>query len=249
MILMERGLHSPVTAGKRLADAPGNSVLEALENSQHGGRLSPRITSASLHGNHGDIPGKGKFEIDSLFGTHHGSENSSSAEISSSESRKKMSHYSEVSQESDVNSDVEVGCPSHRSPSQHKENNKGTHLILLRFIRFVLLYSNAADYNIIIILIAILSLSQLKTEIKLNNNYHHFYTTTDSNHLKLNYFSVVIIPARQQLLLLLPLLLLLLLLLLDNNVITTIIIIICRQIIIIATTTIIVRQNYYEYKC
>ncbi|XP_034430892.1 homeobox even-skipped homolog protein 2 [Hippoglossus hippoglossus] len=125
MILMERGLHSPVAAGKRLADAPGNSVLEALENSQHGGRLSPRITSASLHGNLGDIPGKGKFEIDSLYGTHHGSENSSSAEISSSESRKKMSLYSEVSQESDVNSDVEVGCPSHRSPSQHKENNKG----------------------------------------------------------------------------------------------------------------------------
>lgn len=124
MILMERGLHSPV-AGKRLADTPGNSVLEALENSQHGGRLSPRITSASLHGNLGDIPTKSKFEIDSLFGTHHNSENSSSAEISSSESRKKMSIYSEVSQESDINSDVEVGCPAHRSPSQHKENNKG----------------------------------------------------------------------------------------------------------------------------
>uniref|UniRef100_A0A3P8V014 Even-skipped homeobox 2 n=1 Tax=Cynoglossus semilaevis TaxID=244447 RepID=A0A3P8V014_CYNSE len=124
MILMERGLHSPV-AGKRLSDPPGNSVLEALENSQHGGRLSPRITS-SLHGNLGDIPTKGKFEIESLFGTqHHSSDNSSSAEISSSESRKKMSLYSEVSQESDINSDVEVGCPSHRSPSQHKENNKG----------------------------------------------------------------------------------------------------------------------------
>uniref|UniRef100_A0A087Y7J7 Even-skipped homeobox 2 n=1 Tax=Poecilia formosa TaxID=48698 RepID=A0A087Y7J7_POEFO len=126
MILMERGLHSPV-AGKRLGDAPGNSVLEALENSQHGGRLSPRITSASLHGNLGDIPTKGKFEIESLFGTHHGSENASSAEISSSESRKKMSLYSEVSQESDINSDVEVGCPAHRSPSQHKENNKGVY--------------------------------------------------------------------------------------------------------------------------
>ena len=125
MILMERGLHSPVAA-KRLADTPGNSVLEALENSQHGGRLSPRITSASLHGNLGDIPAKGKFEIDSLFGAHHGSENSSSAEISSSESRKKMSLYSEVSPDSDINSDVEVGCPAHRSPSQHKENNKGT---------------------------------------------------------------------------------------------------------------------------
>ena len=35
MILMERGLHSPVSAGKRLADAPGNSVLEALEKSAH----------------------------------------------------------------------------------------------------------------------------------------------------------------------------------------------------------------------
>uniref|UniRef100_A0A3Q3FPI3 Even-skipped homeobox 2 n=1 Tax=Labrus bergylta TaxID=56723 RepID=A0A3Q3FPI3_9LABR len=125
MILMERGLHSPV-AGKRLADGtPGNSVLEALENSQHSGRLSPRITSAQLHGNLGDIPTKSKFEIDSLFGTHHNSENNSSAEISSSESRKKMSLYSEVSPDSDINSDVEVGCPSHRSPSQHKENNKG----------------------------------------------------------------------------------------------------------------------------
>ncbi|XP_013856570.1 homeobox even-skipped homolog protein 2, partial [Austrofundulus limnaeus] len=124
MILMERGLHSPV-AGKRLADAPGNSVLEALENSQHGGRLSPRITSASLHGSLGDVPTKGKFEIDSLFGTHHGSESNPGPEISSSESRKKMSLYSEVSQESDINSDVEVGCPAHRSPSQHKENNKG----------------------------------------------------------------------------------------------------------------------------
>ncbi|KAK5861022.1 hypothetical protein PBY51_022452 [Eleginops maclovinus] len=124
MILMERGLHSPV-AGKRLSDTPGNSVLEALENSQHSGRLSPRITSASLHGNLGDIPTKSKFEIDSLFGSHHNSENTSSAEISSSESRKKMSLYSEVSPDSDINSDVEVGCPSHRSPSQHKENNKG----------------------------------------------------------------------------------------------------------------------------
>ncbi|KAF7668781.1 hypothetical protein LDENG_00284250 [Lucifuga dentata] len=124
MILMERSLHSPVT-GKRLSDTPGNSVLEALENSQHSGRLSPRITSASLHGNLGDIPTKGKFEIDSLFGTHHNSENNSSAEISSSENRKKMSLYSEVSPESDINSDVEVGCTAHRSPSQHKENNKG----------------------------------------------------------------------------------------------------------------------------
>ncbi|KAJ0070412.1 hypothetical protein NL108_007726, partial [Boleophthalmus pectinirostris] len=120
MILMERGLHSPV-AGKRLTDTPGNSVLEALENSQHSGRLSPRITSASLHGNLGDIPSKGKFEIDSLFGSHHSNDNGS-ADISASENRKKMSLYSEVSQESDINSDVEVGCPAHRSPSQHKEN-------------------------------------------------------------------------------------------------------------------------------
>ena len=125
MILMERGLHSPI-AGKRLSDAAGNSVLEALENSQHGGRLSPRITSASLHGSHSDVPSKGsKFEIDSLFGPHHNNENSSSADITSSENRKKMSLYPEVSQDSDINSDVEVGCPSHRSPSQHKENNKG----------------------------------------------------------------------------------------------------------------------------
>ncbi|XP_077393544.1 homeobox even-skipped homolog protein 2 [Festucalex cinctus] len=124
MILMERGLHSPVAA-KRLADSAGNSVLEALENSQHGGRLSPRITSASLHGSLADMPSKGKFEIDSLFGSHQGSEHSPAADISSSESRKKMSIYSEVSQESDINSDVEVGCPTHRSPSQHKENNKG----------------------------------------------------------------------------------------------------------------------------
>lgn len=137
MILMERGLHSPV-AGKRLSDTPGNSVLEALENSQHSGRLSPRITSASLHGNLGDISTKSKFEIDSLFGSHHNSENTSSAEISSSESRKKMSLYSEVSPDSDINSDVEVGCPSHRSPSQHKENNKGK-ITLFQYLSFLFL--------------------------------------------------------------------------------------------------------------
>lgn len=131
---MERGLHSPVS-GKRLSDAPGNSVLEALENSQHSGRLSPRITSASLHGNLGDIPAKGKFEIESLFGSHHNSENSPSAEISSSESRKKMSLYSEVSPDSDINSDVEVGCNTHRSPSQHKENSKGSVLFIFSFLR------------------------------------------------------------------------------------------------------------------
>ncbi|CAB1346923.1 unnamed protein product [Coregonus sp. 'balchen'] len=71
MVLMERGLHGPVS-GKRLSnlsDSAGNSVLEALENSQHSGRVSPRITSASLHGSLGDIPTKGKFEMDSLFVT------------------------------------------------------------------------------------------------------------------------------------------------------------------------------------
>ncbi|XP_060784779.1 homeobox even-skipped homolog protein 2 [Neoarius graeffei] len=128
MILMERGLHSPVS-GKRLpnlSESNGNAVLEALENSQHAGRLSPRITSASLHASLGDVPSKGKFEIDSLFGNHHASDNSSSAEISSSENRKKANLYPEVSTDSEMNSDVEVGCPSHRSPnsvSTHKENN------------------------------------------------------------------------------------------------------------------------------
>lgn len=128
MILMERGLHSPVS-GKRLpnlSESNGNAVLEALENSQHAGRLSPRITSASLHASLADVPSKGKFEIDSLFGNHHASDNSSPAEISSSENRKKSNLYPEVSTDSEMNSDVEVGCPSHRSPSsvsQHKENN------------------------------------------------------------------------------------------------------------------------------
>lgn len=125
MILMERGLHSPVP-GKRLpnlSDSNGNAVLEALEN-QHAGRLSPRIPT-SLHDRLGEVPSKGKFEIDSLFG-HHTNDNTTSAEISSSENRKKPSLYPEVSTDSDMNSDVEVGCPSHRSPnsvSQHKENN------------------------------------------------------------------------------------------------------------------------------
>lgn len=128
MILMERGLHSPVAAKRlpNLSESNGNAVLEALENSQHAGRLSPRITSATLHASLGDVPSKGKFEIDSLFGNHHTSDNSSSAEISSSENRNKPSLYPEVSTDSEMNSDVEVGCPSHRSPnsvSQHKENN------------------------------------------------------------------------------------------------------------------------------
>ncbi|XP_053926507.1 homeobox even-skipped homolog protein 2 [Cuculus canorus] len=134
MILMERGLHSP-TAGKRLSnlsDSAGNAVLEALENSPHSGRLSPRLTAASLHSAIGDISTKGKFEIDTLFNLQHpSSESAVSSEIPPSESRKKISLYSEVAQEADMNSDVEVGCSALRSPasltsSQLKENsNKG----------------------------------------------------------------------------------------------------------------------------
>ncbi|NXH21620.1 EVX2 protein, partial [Bucco capensis] len=134
MILMERGLHSP-TAGKRLSnlsDSAGNAVLEALENSPHSGRLSPRLTAASLHSAIGDISAKGKFEIDTLFNLQHpSSETTVSSEIPPSESRKKISLYSEVAQEADMNSDVEVGCSALRSPasltaSQLKENsNKG----------------------------------------------------------------------------------------------------------------------------
>ncbi|NXL86297.1 EVX2 protein, partial [Alectura lathami] len=131
MILMERGLHSP-TAGKRLSnlsDSAGNAVLEALENSQHSGRLSPRLTSSSLHGAIGDISAKGKFEIDTLFNLQHpSSESTVSSEIPPSESRKKISLYPEVAQEADMNSDVEVGCSALRSPaslpsSQLKENS------------------------------------------------------------------------------------------------------------------------------
>ncbi|XP_075462899.1 homeobox even-skipped homolog protein 2 isoform X1 [Ascaphus truei] len=131
MILMERGLHSPTT-GKRLSnlsDSAGNAVLEALENAHHSARLSPRLTSSSMHGSIGDIPSKGKFEIDTLFSIpHHNSESHSTSEIPSSESRKKISQYSEVSQEADMNSDVEVGCSALRSPnslssSQLKESN------------------------------------------------------------------------------------------------------------------------------
>ncbi|NXO97992.1 EVX2 protein, partial [Certhia brachydactyla] len=131
MILMERGLHSP-TAGKRLSnlsDSAGNAVLEALENSPHSGRLSPRLTAASLHSAIGDISTKGKFEIDTLFNLQHpSSESTVSSEIPPSESRKKISLYSEVAQEADMNSDVEVGCSALRSPasltsSQLKENS------------------------------------------------------------------------------------------------------------------------------
>lgn len=134
MILMERGLHSPA-AGKRLSnlsDSAGNAVLEALENSPHSGRLSPRLTAASLHSAIGDISAKGKFEIDTLFNLQHpSSENTVSSEIPPAESRKKISLYSEVAQEAEMNSDVEVGCSALRSPasltsSQLKENsNKG----------------------------------------------------------------------------------------------------------------------------
>ncbi|ELW64141.1 Homeobox even-skipped like protein 2 [Tupaia chinensis] len=132
MILMERGLHSP-TAGKRfsnLSDSAGNAVLEALENSQHPARLSPRLPSTPLHGALGDLPAKGKFEIDTLFNLQHpGSESTVSSEIASAaESRKKPGHYSEAAAEADMSSDVEVGCSALRSPgglgaAPLKENN------------------------------------------------------------------------------------------------------------------------------
>lgn len=132
MILMERGLHSP-TAGKRfsnLSDSAGNAVLEALENSQHPARLSPRLPSAPLHSSLGDIPAKGKFEIDTLFNLQHpGSESTVSSEIASAaEGRKKPGHFSEAAAEADMSSDVEVGCSALRSPgglgaAPLKENN------------------------------------------------------------------------------------------------------------------------------
>lgn len=129
---MERGLHSP-TAGKRfsnLSDSAGNAVLEALENSQHPARLSPRLPSAPLHSALGDLPAKGKFEIDTLFNLQHpGSESTVSSEIASAaEGRKKPGHYSEAAAEADMSSDVEVGCSALRSPgglaaAPLKENN------------------------------------------------------------------------------------------------------------------------------
>lgn len=132
MILMERGLHSP-TAGKRfssLSDSAGTAVLEALENSQHPARLSPRLPSAPLHSALGDLPAKGKFEIDTLFNLQHpGSESTVSSEIASAaEGRKKPGHYSEAAPEADMTSDVEVGCSALRSPgglgaAPLKENN------------------------------------------------------------------------------------------------------------------------------
>ncbi|XP_043550506.1 homeobox even-skipped homolog protein 2 isoform X2 [Chiloscyllium plagiosum] len=131
IILMERGLHSP--AGKKvsnLSDSAGNAVEEALENSHHSGRLSPRPTSASLHNTIGDTTTNGKFEIDHLFHHQHSSDSTSSSEISSSETRKKFSLYSELAsreKEADMNSDVDVGCSTLRSPAgvsttQLKEN-------------------------------------------------------------------------------------------------------------------------------
>ncbi|KFO22387.1 Homeobox even-skipped like protein 2 [Fukomys damarensis] len=61
-----------------------SAVLEALENSQHPARLSPRLSSAPLHGALGDLPAKGKFEIDTLFNLQHpGSESTVSSEITS----------------------------------------------------------------------------------------------------------------------------------------------------------------------
>lgn len=137
---MERGLHSP--AAKRisnLSDSAGNAVEEALENSHHSGRLSPRPTSASLHNSIGDTPTNGKFEIDNLFHHQHSSDSTSSSEISSSESRKKYSLYPELGsreKEAEMNSDVDVGCSTLRSPAgvsttQLKENtNKGKHLFV-----------------------------------------------------------------------------------------------------------------------
>lgn len=133
---MERGLHSP-TAAKRfsnLSDSAGNAVLEALENSQHPARLSPRLPSAPLHGALGDLPAKGKFEIDTLFNLQHpGSESSVSSEIATAaaaaEGRKKPGHYSDAAAEADMSSDVEVGCSALRSPgglgaaAPLKENN------------------------------------------------------------------------------------------------------------------------------
>ncbi|KAJ1188068.1 hypothetical protein NDU88_004833 [Pleurodeles waltl] len=132
MVLMERGLQSPTTVKRLsgLSDSTGNAVLEALENAHHGSRLSPRLTSASMHGALGDIQGKGKFEIDSLFSLSHQNGGSpAGSDMGSADHRKKHGHYSEVGQDSDMSSDVEVGCSSMRSPGsmhggQLKENNK-----------------------------------------------------------------------------------------------------------------------------
>lgn len=146
MILMERGLHSPTT-GKRLSnlsDSAGNAVLEALENAHHTGRLSPRLTSSSMHGSIGDLPSKGKFEIDTLFGISHPNGEAAS-EISGSDRGKKINHqYSEVASEADMNSDVEVGCSALRSPSSQLKDtlSKGNPLqIHLSFTILLIIYS------------------------------------------------------------------------------------------------------------
>ncbi|KAM8933775.1 homeobox even-skipped homolog protein 2 [Pelodytes ibericus] len=127
MILMERGLHSPTT-GKRLSnlsDSAGNAVLEALENTHHTAHLSPRLTSSSLHGSIGDIPSKGKFEIDTLFSIPHpNSESNSVPDIPGSQRGKKISQYSEVAPEADMSSDVEVGCSALRSPTSLRDQLK-----------------------------------------------------------------------------------------------------------------------------
>lgn len=93
-------------------------------------RLSPRLPSAPLHSALGDLPAKGKFEIDTLFNLQHpGSESTVSSEIASAaEGRKKPGHYSEAAAEADMSSDVEVGCSALRSPgglaaAPLKENN------------------------------------------------------------------------------------------------------------------------------
>nr|AIM47915.1 EVX2 [Pantodon buchholzi] len=111
ILLMDRGLHSP----KRhpMSEGAGSGVLEALEKQQQQ-----------------EMPAKGKFEIDSLFGPphhhqhQHGDPGGSPPHITSSESRKKLLLYPEVSPDSDMNSDVEVGCPARCSPGQqHKESS------------------------------------------------------------------------------------------------------------------------------
>lgn len=147
---MERGLHSPTT-GKRLSnlsDSAGNAVLEALENAHHTGRLSPRLTSSSMHGSIGDLPSKGKFEIDTLFGISHPNGEAAS-EIS--DRGKKINHqYSEVASEADMNSDVEVGCSSLRSPSSQlkdtlSKGNPSTNPFIFYYTHyniFTLIYYN-----------------------------------------------------------------------------------------------------------
>ncbi|XP_069472237.1 homeobox even-skipped homolog protein 2 [Ambystoma mexicanum] len=132
MILMERGMQSPTTVKRlsSLSDSTGNAVLEALENAHHSARLSPRLTSASLHSSMAEHTGKSKFEIDALFGiSHQNGESPATSELGGSEGRKKSSHYSDLGPDSDMSSDVEVGCSSLRSPSslsmgQGKESNK-----------------------------------------------------------------------------------------------------------------------------